>query len=245
MSADRAYADPELAAVYDSLNLSGEDEAFYRNLPRPTSRILDVGCGTGQLALALAADGHAVTGIDPAPGMLAIARRKDTGGRVHWVEADGQDFSIPGCFDLAIMTGHVFQVFADDAEALGTLCNIRRHLETGGRFVFESRNPFCRNWVGWTREKTQARHEVPGIGAVEVHYQVLDVQAEHVTFESVFDFIDTGRQTRSLSRLRFPSTDQIRSLLERAGFSRLDWMGGWDSSPLAKDSPEIIVLAGV
>ncbi|MET0701020.1 MAG: methyltransferase domain-containing protein [Mycobacterium sp.] len=54
--------------------------------PQPGQVIADIGCGTGSLALLLArvAPGAQIIGLDPDPGVLAVARRKSTEGTVHW-----------------------------------------------------------------------------------------------------------------------------------------------------------------
>jgi len=51
-------------------------------------RVLDAGCGTGTLALALAERGHRVAGTDLSEAMIAVARKKDSAGRVAWHVAD-------------------------------------------------------------------------------------------------------------------------------------------------------------
>jgi ubiquinone/menaquinone biosynthesis C-methylase UbiE len=66
---------------------------------------LDVGCGTGFLALELAARGHRVSGIDFAPAMIAAARRKAAayGLSVRFEEADAEALPFPAaCFDLVV-----------------------------------------------------------------------------------------------------------------------------------------------
>ena len=55
--------------------------------------VLDLGCGTGRLAIALAARGHLVTGVDPARASLDRARGKPGGDRVTWV--DGSTGALP------------------------------------------------------------------------------------------------------------------------------------------------------
>src|SRR5438067_12630987 len=72
---------------------------------RPSLAILDAGCGTGFLSLELAGRGHRVTGVDFAPSMLAIARRKAgrQGLDIHFEQADAEQLPFPpGSFDLAI-----------------------------------------------------------------------------------------------------------------------------------------------
>jgi hypothetical protein len=66
------FTDPRLVALYDSWEPDRPDHAFYRNLAAalPAQTIVDIGCGTGRLAVELARQGHHVTGIDPSPAML-------------------------------------------------------------------------------------------------------------------------------------------------------------------------------
>ena len=87
---------PWLTGLYDPiLRLTMREATFKSQLVaqadlRPGHRVLDLGCGTGLLATAIAARGPAVTGVDPAAAMLAIARDREGGGRVTWVHADGR-----------------------------------------------------------------------------------------------------------------------------------------------------------
>lgn len=243
MPVDDAFARFDMARLYDAFNHHGEDGDFYENFAPLPCRVLDIGCGTGSVTLRLAQRGHQVTGVDPAEGMLQVAREKDRESRVAWVRAEASDFRLPHRFDLAIMTGHVFQVFLDDAETLAALMNIRRHLDEGGRLILESRNPLQRAWENWTREKTCERRIVEGVGPVEVYYQIKKVDGEHVTFDAVFSLEATGETLVSESRLRFPAAATINQLLAEAGFGKTELIGWWDRAPFSESSPEIIAIA--
>lgn len=243
MPVDAAFARHDMAILYDGFNTHGADGDFYLNLTQSPCRILDLGCGTGSVALRLADLGHHVTGLDPAPGMLDVARQKDKAGTVGWLAGDARDFALDETFDLIIMTGHVFQVFLDDAETLAVLSNARRHLADGGRLVFESRNPPARAWESWTEELTRERTDVPGIGPVEVYYQVREAWGDFVRFDAVFTLLESGERRISESTLRFPGRDTIAQLLKSAGFSSVKWLGDWDGTSLHPHSPEIIVIA--
>lgn len=61
---DQLYHDPDLVQFYDLENERGSDFAFCLDLARDARSVLDLGCGTGQLAAALA-QGRRVTGVDP------------------------------------------------------------------------------------------------------------------------------------------------------------------------------------
>lgn len=243
MPVDQAFARLDMALLYDAFNHHGEDGEFYENYPVAPCRVLDIGCGTGSVTLRLAKRGHDVTGVDPADGMLQVARMKDKDSRVSWVAAEAASFSLPDRFDLAIMTGHVFQVFLDDAETLGALRNIHRHMVPGGQLIIESRNPLAKAWEGWTRETTRERRIVKGVGPVEVYYQIKHIEAEHVTFDAVFSIEATGQMLVSESRLRFAKVETIQGLLAGAGFAEIELLGWWDRTPYFESSPEIIAIA--
>lgn len=247
MPVDDAFSRHDMAVLYDAFNRHGTDRDFYLGLESEPCRVLDIGCGTGSIGLALADLGHSVTGLDPAPGMLAVARSKDMGHRVRWVQANVLDpkFSLGKTFDLIIMTGHVFQVFLDDAETLAMLDFVRRHLEPERRLVFESRNPAMRAWEVWTESETREVQDVGGIGPVEVFYQVKAVAAEHVTFDAVFTLLETGEKRVSESRLRFADRETIGRLLTEAGFDTVDWLGDFNGGRYGETSPEIIPIARV
>lgn len=241
---DRIYSDPRLAAVYDRLNPPAADTRFYLELAGPPPRrVLDLGCGSGQLALALAAAGHRVSGADPAAAMLAVARAKPGAEAVTWVQAEAADLALAERFDLAVMTGHVFQVFLRDEDILAALAGLRRHLAPGGRLAFETRNPAARAWEGWTAAAGGETAEVEGIGQVEVQWQVTEVALPFVTFETRFRFPDGARVTAP-STLRFVEQPELVALLARAGFSEILCYGDWDRSAFGLASPEIIVVAG-
>ena len=97
---DRRFA--ELAAQGQHLH----GEADLVEAYRPVS-LLDAGCGTGRVALELQARGHAVTGVDLDPDMLAAARAKAP--HLEWVEGDLADPDLlPGReFDTVVMAGNV------------------------------------------------------------------------------------------------------------------------------------------
>lgn len=239
-----AYGEARLAALYDALNRGRDDHAFYLSLAGPPPRrLLDLGCGTGELALALAARGHAVTGVDPAAAMLERARRKPGAGGVRWIRGDLAAVPQGEGFDLAIMTGHVFQVFLADEAVAGLLRRLRGLLRPEGRLAFETRNPLAREWEGWTAEGTRQGLALPGGEAVEVCYQVTAVEEELVTYETRFAFPGEPPVVAT-DRLRFMPRERLAVLLAEAGFGAVEWYGDWDRAPWRPESPEIICVAG-
>jgi SAM-dependent methyltransferase len=239
-----AYAEGRLAALYDALNPPGDDTAFYLDLAgkRPLAA-LDMGCGTGLLACALAARGHQVTGADPAAAMLAVARGRPGASQVRWIQADAAGLSVPTRFDLIIMTGHVFQLLLGDGDVRAALGTLGRHLAPGGRIAFETRNPDAREWQYWTPRETRQRVETAG-GPACVHYDISSVTGEFVTYETCIQFPD-GEQAVVPDTLRFMGQAELAGFLAAAGLTDVTWYGDWDRSPVSPASPEIIAVARV
>jgi SAM-dependent methyltransferase len=243
------YTDARLVALYDALNPFAADTAFYLLLAATLPRvpILDIGCGTGLLASELARRGHDVTGIDPARAMLEVARQRAGGAQqVRWIEGDASA-AAPSSAGLALMTGHVAQIFLDDASWVAPLTAIHRALYPGGWLAFESRNPQARPWERWTPERSRRTVDHPVVGATVVWQRLIEVRTDgdgqRVRFETHYRFERTDDEVVVPSELRFRSKDELAATLDEAGFSVTQWYGDWSGAPLSADSPELIVVA--
>jgi hypothetical protein len=174
--------------------------------------------------------------------MLEIALRRPGGERVTWVNSDAAGLDLDLRFDLIVMTGHVFQVFLDDADVRAVLRTLHAHLPAGGRLAFETRNPATRTWETWTPAETRSVADVPGVGEVSVHHDLRDVAGQLVTFDTHFQCA-SGHKMAVPSTLRFMSQDELAAFLAEAGFAETAWYGDWDRSPVGPASPEIIAVA--
>ena len=141
----------DFQASYDELNPGDDDYRFYAALAVEVGagRVLDLGCGTGTLARLMAAQGIHVVGIDPDPDMLRVASSKPAAGHIDW-RRGYSDSAGPDSADLAVMSGHVAQVFTDDDAWDQVLTDLHRALIPGGTLAFETRNPGHRKWQQWT-----------------------------------------------------------------------------------------------
>ncbi len=208
-----------MAAVYDALDPDRGDLEHYAAMVDEfgVRRVLDVGCGTGELSCLLASAGVDVTGVDPAEASLEVARGKEFADRVHWLHGDATTLP-PLQVELALMTGNVAQVFLTDEDWAATVRGVHAALETGGRFVFETRVPARRAWEEWTREHT---HQVRRIGeeTVEVWTELVEVKPPFVTFRATYIFSSDGAVLTSDSTLWFRERDEVEQSLTAAGFA--------------------------
>ena len=102
-------------------------------------RILDVACGEGTFALAMARVGIKVTGIDLSPDMLALARQKalKEGITVEFLNQDMRLFSFDSEFDVATCWYDSLNYILKTEELTKTFTNIRQALVPGGYFIFD------------------------------------------------------------------------------------------------------------
>jgi SAM-dependent methyltransferase len=237
------FADPRLAGLYDALNVGRHDIDFYLALADELQArtVVDVGCGTGLLAVELAGRGHSVTGVDPSSGMLGVARARPGHEPVTWIRGDATALPAAGA-ELAIMTGHVAQVFLDDAAWQRNLRAIRAALAPGGRLAFESRNPAARAWERWNPADSRRRVQHPSLGTVEVWGEVLRATGDTVTFDE-HHVLPDGEDLRYPNTIRFPALDLLTASLAAAGFALERGHGDWDGSPIGPTSPEFILVA--
>ena len=138
-SADSSYE--KSAHLYDLFGQK-EDVEFYCHFAFPPSNVLDVGAGTGRLAIPLAERGSTVCCVEPSPAMRRELERKllqrpRLAHTVTVVPGEAASFEVSRRFPVAILSG-TFDHFLDDGERLASLKNIGRHLAAGGALVFDA-----------------------------------------------------------------------------------------------------------
>jgi len=163
--------------------------------PRPGESVLDIGCGGGATALALAqalAPDGTVVGIDLSAAVLAFARRAAEGcARVRFVQADAQVFPFePASFDAAFSRFGVM-FFTDPTAAF---INIRRSLRPKGRLAF----------VCWRALEENPLDIVP----LRAASALLPPQPAH--------------DPDAPGPFAFAKPDRVRGILERAGFTEIE-----------------------
>jgi SAM-dependent methyltransferase len=188
---------PELSVVarfYD-LDLEGyeDDLVMYAQLadehPGP---ILELGCGTGRVACALAEGGHAVTAVDASLAMLEVARATPSEGTpVEWLEADLRSLSLDRRFSFVIAPLGTLQHLESIDDLVAAMERIAAHLEADGLAVLDVEAPgaedfepgprplvehWTRAWEGGHVTKLVSSLAFPSAGVREVTLH-FDVQA--------------------------------------------------------------------
>lgn len=236
----------ERARLYDLMFPSSAAAAgFYRGVAaeQPGASVLELGCGTGNKLIPIAADGHPAVGLDSSRPMLDLARRKadDRGVQVEWVEGDMRDFDLGRTFDLVVIAANSLLHLHEAEEIIGCLRGVRRHLSPGGRLALDVFNPAAHVIAaadGQRRPRPSLAFTDPDLGPVSVEVAEAYDAAAQVTRGTWFlstaaepDLVVVPLEIRSI----YPQ--ELPLLLERAGLRLVERFGDWSRGAFISSSP--------
>ena len=190
---------------------------------------LEFAIGTGRVAVALAARGVAVTGIELSAPMVAQLRRKAAETAIPVVMGDMATTRAPGEFMLVYLVYNTISNLLTQAEQVACFRNAAAHLRPGGRFVIECNVPDLRGLP--PGHAGSVFHSSPGYIGVDT----FDVAEQHLVSHH-FRFGD-GRQARvSRSPHRYVWPTELDLMGELAGFELESRDGDWADAAFTADS---------
>lgn len=240
------YRDPE---AYDVAEAGYEDDYLFieqwaHKLGGP---VLDVACGTGTIAIRLAAQGYQVVGVDIMPEMVAWATQKAAaqGVSVELLVADARAFHLQKQFPFIYMVGNAFQHFLTRADHEALLARIVEHLRPDGYFLFGTRNPSPRNLLQARYQEPQRLTMPDGRQLIATEEQEYDpiTQIQHYTFHEHWLYPD-GQQEEKVTRtaLRYVYPQEMEALLFYNGLQIHACYGSWQQEPLTATSRQMIYI---
>lgn len=182
------------------------DRALNERLPRGDAAILDFGCGSGNLAAAMASHQRHFTGIDITPELVALAREQNNPDYTNFLLYDGGSIPLPDDSFDAATTYVVLNHITDDAQLVASLREVVRVLRPGTSM-------YC---VEQTRRHTT------------VTEQGLKKQRSVADFEALF--VEAGfrvSRVEHLRKARYPGIYLIRyGLIPAFMYQALAWVDG-------------------
>jgi ubiquinone/menaquinone biosynthesis C-methylase UbiE len=224
----------EYAPFYDWENartLGRRDVPFWRSLAKQArGPVLELGCGTGRIALPLARDGVSLVGIDRSSGMLERARRRAaalaqkrggrSGRRLRLVRGDIRALPFGAAdFQMVLAPYGILQSLLRDRDLTSTLASVARVLAPGGLFGIDL-VPDVPNWREYTN-KVQLKGRAAGGAHLTLIESVRQDRRRHLT---TFTQTYRRRRGRAVSEHAFDLTFRtlpVRSMTRRliaAGF---------------------------
>jgi 2-polyprenyl-3-methyl-5-hydroxy-6-metoxy-1,4-benzoquinol methylase len=186
-----------------------------------SSRILDIGCGTGRHTIELTRRGYSVTGIDLSESMLAKARLKaqQASLQVEFIQSDARTLQFFNEFDLAIMLCEgAFPLMETDEMNYMILQSAAKALRDKGKFIFTTLNGLFPLF-----------HSVKDFidsGESDSHNSSNSFDLMTCRQTSTLDFVDDDGQARSARcNERYYVPSEISWLLKSLGFKTIDIYG--------------------
>jgi SAM-dependent methyltransferase len=233
---DDGYFDERTAARYDESAKEMFDPAvlgpavdFLVDLAG-CGRALELGIGTGRIALPLARRGIPVHGIELSGAMAARLREKSGGDQIGVTIGDFATTRVDGAFAVAYLVFNTIENLTTQAAQVACFRNVAAHLELGGCFVVEVEVPGLRVLPpGETARAFRVSDTRWGIDEYDVAVQGLT--SHH------FEFVD-GRLERFSAPFRYVWPSELDLMAELAGLRLRERWGGWSREPFTSDSLE-------
>ena len=214
---------------------------------RGARRVLDVACGTGHHAIALAAKGFEVVGTDVSEGMVTEARRnaKAKNAAVTFAQAGLGELgtAAKGPFDAVLCLGNSLPSMLTEAALQGALADLSEVLVPEGTLFIQNLN-YDRVWP--RRERFMPLQTYRQGEEEWLFFRFVDFHEETLTFNMVVlhrngEMWDYAAEATDLRPI---FSEDLKLLLEKAGFARVDLYGDYDQNPYRPDtSGDLIAVA--
>jgi SAM-dependent methyltransferase len=228
------YFDEPVAATYDETSdpmfdpdVVGSTVDFLAELAGG-GRALELGVGTGRIALPLAARGVEVHGIDLSSAMVSRLRAKPGGEGIVVTIGDFATAKVDGTFRIAYLVFNTIMNLTSQAAQVACFRNVAEHLEAGGCFVIEvgipdlQRLPPGERFVVFDGSETHwgiDEYDVANQGLVSHHFRIADGKVEK--FSAPFRYV-------------WPA--ELDLMAELAGMRLRERWAGWRREPFTSDS---------
>ncbi len=242
------------AELYDIIHAGlGDVESWIEFGRRFGPDILELGTGTGRIAIPLAKAGLAVTGIDSSDDMIRRCEAKlamedeDTRSRVSIVKGDITRFQLERQFDLVIAPCNVINHLWEPEKLFRALTYVRQHLKRPGVFILDNSIPDIQYMAGvnGVERVFEFEHPLTGTRIVDRFKSNYDFvnQLEHdsMTIEEYDDSGNLLRHATSQGTMTYFFPRELRLLLESSGFAIFHEQGSLlVDSPISRESMEMI-----
>lgn len=115
-----------------------------KNIAKDKGEVLDLACGAGRLAVLMAENGYEVSGVDLSEEMLALAdaNARKAGLEIPFMHGNMLDLSELGSYSAITCFADSFCYLKNEAELLQAFKEVHKHLDEGGRFIFDVITPY-------------------------------------------------------------------------------------------------------
>jgi SAM-dependent methyltransferase len=191
---------------------------------------LELGIGTGRIALPLSRRGVRVHGIDLSTAMVARLRAKPGAGEIGVTIGDFGSTAVGGTFSLAYLVFNTIMNLRTQEEQVACFQNVSEHLDPGGRFVIEVGVPALRRLPPGETVRAFA------VGPSRLGFDEYDVAAQGLVSHH-YTIVDGRMEARSIP-FRYVWPSELDLMARLAGMTLRERWGGWRREPFTSESAE-------
>jgi SAM-dependent methyltransferase len=228
-----------IAEFYDDMHPSF-DQSQIRTLLELSGggRSLELGIGTGRIALPLSQAGVEVHGIDASQAMLAKLKAKPGAEKIHTTTGNFADIPVEGHFDLIFIVFNTFFALRDQDEQIRCFRNVAKHLTSDGVFVIQAFIPDMTRYIDRQTVRVTDMDE----SGVRLEISQLELLKQQVRSQIVLLAEEGTRFIPVKIRYAWPSELDLMATL--AGLNLQHRWGSWDRDQLTDDSGRHISVYG-
>ncbi|QFU90568.1 class I SAM-dependent methyltransferase [Amycolatopsis sp. YIM 10] len=239
------YGD-RLAEIYDDWVVGLQDDAaeateFLTGLAKRTAaetgveRVLELGVGTGRIALPLAEAGLDVTGVDASEAMLDRLRAKPGGSGVRLVRGDFAELEVAGPFGLTYVVFNTICCLTSQEEQIRCFEAVAQRLAPGGAFVVQAFVPDAARYE--LGKRSRQRMEVARDGEEVLQLGIPGHDPDGQLLSSQYVMQTPERAIEYSIHIRYASPAELDLMARLAGLRREHRWGSWSGAPLTAESP--------
>ena len=228
------------AHVYDRLvaDLGVDDPATVPTLAEYSNggRVLELGVGTGRVAIPLAGRGIDVWGIDVSDAMVAKLKEKPGGDRVTCVLGDFGDVGVDGEFALVYVVFNTFFALTSQQEQIECFANVAAHLPPGGFFLIEAFVPDVTRFDGAQRVQVQSL----GADRARLGLSIHDSVNQRIHGQQI-EMSEAGIEMIPIE-MRYAWPSELDLMARLTGLTLRDRWAGWRREPFTVSSTAHVSL---
>jgi SAM-dependent methyltransferase len=220
------------------------------------NNILELGCGTGRIAIPLAKEGFNVTGLDLSNEMLDVFKQKldkfddSVKNKIELIHGNMADFNLNKKFDFIIVPFRAFQCLTDDSDIENSINCIKNHLNNEGIFIVNVFNPRidAENWCCSVRIQWERLDENTGNYVIKKYSQdKIDAQNRIIYITFIYEVKHKAGNISILEdklKLKYHYEDNLQDIVEKAGLKVKEKFGWYDKTSIEETKRELIFVCG-
>ncbi|ADL53008.1 class I SAM-dependent methyltransferase [Clostridium cellulovorans] len=233
---------------YDNFFQETEDISMYKKFASKYGReVLEIGIGTGRIAIELAKEGNKVMGIDFSKAMIDIGKKKAKNEKVdiEFIKADMRDFCVDKKFDLIIIQINTIThlLTLDDIEKFFNC--VKKHLKDSGRFIIDFFNPiieylpkeFGDEFI-FNKYKVSGNQETIEVYARTKYHRETQVTEHRLSYR-----IGDREISNEVLDMRIYFPQELEGYLKFNGFQVEEKYGTYDMKKFYAESPRQIIVS--